>query len=53
MPLGLAFWIIYLLCLIFRAWWNWPNQGAIGGDFAMFILIGILGWHAFGAPIHG
>jgi hypothetical protein len=48
MALGLAFWILMLIWLAFFLWQGWPN---VGGSVLMFILFGILGWHAFGAAI--
>ncbi len=53
MSLGLAFWILMLIWLVFGVWWNWPNHAAVGGNLLIFVLLGLLGWHAFGAPIHG
>jgi hypothetical protein len=55
MTLGLAFWIIMLVWLIFGFWQAWPNQnwGLMGGTLLSFILFLLLGWHAFGPPIHG
>ena len=53
MPLGLAFWVIYLVCLIFAAWARYPYSPLFGGDLLMFLLVGILGWHSFGPPLHG
>ena len=52
MPLGLAFWILMLIWLVFGVWYNWPNHVAVGGNLLIFILFALLGWHAFGAPIH-
>lgn len=57
MSLGLVFWILMLLWLVFGLYWRWPAGGApiwpLGGDLLLFILLLLLGWHAFGAPIHG
>lgn len=53
MPLGLMFWIIMLLWLVFGLWHRWPNYMLIGGDLILFILLLLLGWKAFGPPIHG
>jgi len=54
MSFGLAFWIIMLIWLLFSipqttlgTRWPW------GGSIVLFVLLGLLGWHAFGAPIHG
>ena len=53
MSLGLAFWIIYLVAFIFSAWRSWPNQGQIIDGLPLWLLLGLLGWHDFGPPIHG
>lgn len=58
MSLGLAFWVLMLLWLVFGLAWNWPGNavgqyGPIGNTLLLFILLLILGWHAFGAPLHG
>lgn len=55
MTLGLAFWIIMLIWLVIGGvgftstpgpWYGW------GGHLMLFILLLLLGWHAFGAPLH-
>lgn len=55
MSLGLVFWILMLVWLVFGVWSAWPTLGtkANGGDLLVFILLLILGWKTFGAPIHG
>lgn len=59
MGLGLAFWILMLLWLVFGLAWNWPGNavvgqyGPIGNALLLFILLLILGWHDFGPPLHG
>ena len=53
MSLGLAFYIIMLIWLVFSVWQSWPNQIVVGGNIMLFILFLLLGWHAFGPPIHG
>lgn len=53
MTLGLAFWILMLLWLVFGLWNWWPNYHLVGGNLLLFILLLLLGWHAFGPPIHG
>lgn len=53
MTIGLCFWILMLLWLVLGIWRHWPNYGAFGGDLLLFILLLLLGWKAFGAPIHG
>lgn len=53
MTLGLLFWILMLLWLVFGVWQNWPSPDwrAWGGNFLIFILFLVLGWAVFGAPI--
>jgi O-antigen ligase len=53
MTLGNAFWVLMLLWLVFGMWVTWPNHYMVGGNLLLFILLLLLGWHAFGAPIHG
>ncbi len=56
MTLGLAYWILMLLWVVFGVWPNWPAGGAsfrpFGGSLLLFILLLLLGWHVFGPPIH-
>jgi hypothetical protein len=53
MTLGLAFWILMFFWLVLGVWRSWPDQTAGGGNLLLFILLLLLGWHDFGAPIHG
>lgn len=58
MSLGLMYWILMLVWLVFGIWSSWPTLRtggfrAGGGTFLLFILLLILGWHAFGPPIKG
>lgn len=53
MSIGLIFWIIMLLWLVFSIWRQWPDHYLAGGSVLMFILFLLLGWRVFGAPIHG
>lgn len=55
MSFALLFWILMLLWLLGLGYRNWPSRdwGPIGADLILFILIGLLGWHVFGAPVHG
>jgi len=45
-----------LLWLVFGIWSGWPMTGAnvrpLGGTLLLFILLVLLGWRAFGPPIH-
>jgi hypothetical protein len=52
MTFALLYWILMLLWLVFGIYRSWPNIGlAHGGDLLLFILLLILGWKVFGAPI--
>lgn len=53
MTLANAFWVIMLLWLIFGVWRNWSDRYAMGGDLLVFVLFLLVGWKAFGPPIHG
>ena len=58
MTLGLIFWILMLVWLVFSCWTYWPGnpQGPHllwGNTALLFILFLILGWAAFGAPVRG
>lgn len=58
MTLGLIFWVLMLLWLVYGLWWNWPGQptqpwGWVGNTLLLFILFLLLGWGVFGAPVKG
>ncbi len=56
MTLGLIFWILMLIWLVFGLWSSWdgtPSVKNLGGIGLQFILFLLLGWHAFGAPVKG
>lgn len=56
MPIGILFWILMILWLLFGLYWNRSdlrggNYGVFGGNLLLFILLGLLGWKTFGAPL--
>ena len=59
MQKSLLFWILMLFWLLAGVWAVWPVGGAIvayapiGWGLVLFILIGLLGWKVFGAPLQG
>ncbi len=56
MTLGLLFWILMILWFFFGVYVNRAALGnwqGWGGSLLEFVLFLLLGWHAFGAPIHG
>ncbi len=51
MSKGLLFWIIWILCLLSYGgvfMFGWPT--IYSGGIAL-VLLGLLGWHCFGAPV--
>jgi hypothetical protein len=57
MTKGLVFWVLMLIWLVFGVAWSW--RGAAFGDWGwrghgllVFALFVLLGWAAFGPPIH-
>lgn len=54
MAAGLWFWLIYVICVLFGVWVDWPadrNYRPLGGKLVLFVLLGLLGWAVFGAPL--
>ena len=54
MSAGALFWILMLLSLLF-GFWHWSGRagpyGPFGVNLLLFILLALLGWKVFGAPI--
>jgi hypothetical protein len=58
MQKSLLFWILMLFWLLVGVWSIWPATGAAaygvaGWGLVLFLLIGLLGWKVFGAPLQG
>jgi len=53
MSLGLAFWILMCIWLAFGVYQHRAALPAAAGDGFLFILLVLLGWAQFGAPIRG
>jgi hypothetical protein len=58
MTLGLAFYILMLLWLVFGLVVGWPYGTTVGwhflgGNLLLFFLLLLLGWKVFGPPLHG
>ncbi len=56
MPLAILFWVLMIIWLVFGAWSGYtPGQPYPfknwGGSLLIFILLAILGWAQFGAPV--
>lgn len=53
MPIGILFWVLMILWLLFGLYWNRAelgggNYGILGGNLLLFVLLGLLGWRVFG-----
>ena len=58
MSLGLAFYILLLIWLVFGLVTYWPGSPyghlAMSGNWLLlFVLFLLLGWKVFGPPLHG
>jgi len=53
MPLGILFWVLMVVSLVFNFWsYRNPTQPyGWGGGLLVFILLAILGWKLFGSVI--
>ena len=56
--IGLLFWLLMVLWLVFGLYWNSSdlkvgNFGVLGGNLLLFILLFLLGWKSFGFIIQG
>jgi hypothetical protein len=56
MSLGLCFYILMLIWLVFGFAWHWGAigpYGPIGSGLLLFCLLLLLGYKVFGPPLHG
>jgi hypothetical protein len=56
MPLGIFFWVVYVVAIIFGVWSNYepapsPWFKRAGAYLVLWLLVGILGWAVFGAVV--
>jgi hypothetical protein len=58
MAASVWFWLLYVLCLLLGLFLGWPADPAdraawrpVGVTVVMFVLLGLLGWAVFGAPL--
>lgn len=55
MTLGLAYWILMLIWLVFGVLIHFGYAGPygiVGNTVLLFVLFVLLGWQVFGAPLH-
>lgn len=53
MSIGMLFWLLMILWLIFGLYWNRTDlqggkYGVVGGNLLLFVLLFLLGWKVFG-----
>lgn len=58
MSIGLLFWLIMIIWLVFFFAWNYRPEmvgtfGPGGNALLLFILLSLVGWGVFGPPLHG
>jgi len=58
MPIGIAFWVLMMIWFVFGLIANWPGGavpawGGIVSNVLLFVLFALIGWHVFGAVLHG
>lgn len=53
MTIGLLFWILMIVWLVFGFWAWWPINRVNGPNFLLWFLLFLLGWGVFGFPIKG
>jgi len=56
MTLAILFWVLYIVAIVFGCWSGYTAGQPFlfkswGGGMLMFVLVGILGWAVFGAPV--
>ena len=56
MPLQILFWVLMIIWLVFGFWSGYvPGQPypvkSWGGSLLIFVLLAVLGWQVFGAPV--
>lgn len=55
MSFSLCFWVLMLVSLVLGAWPTGPTPAqwrSRGFNLILFILLVLLGWKVFGAPLH-
>lgn len=53
LSIGMVFWILMIIALVFGLWSNRENLWASGFPLFLWVLLFLLGWATFGFPISG
>lgn len=54
MPIGVLFWVVFVIWLVLGFSWHWPNPNTpgywrpFGGHLLLVALIFLIGWKLFG-----
>jgi hypothetical protein len=56
MPLGILFWTVYVIAILFGVWSNYDAAQPLwyrkaGAYLVLWILVGMLGWATFGPVV--
>jgi len=52
MNIGILFWMLWVIGLIFGVWSTWPGgYRLVGGNILLWVLLFIIGWKVFGPLI--
>ena len=56
MPLGILFWVIYVITFLLGAWANYEAAQPLwyrkaGAYLILWLLVGMLGWKVFGSVV--
>ncbi len=57
MPIGIIFWVLFIIWVLFYASWRlgglWGPHGDNANGLLLVLLLFILGWHSFGFIVRG
>jgi membrane protein YdbS with pleckstrin-like domain len=56
MPLGILFWVVYVIAILFGLWSNYDVTQPLwirraGAYMVLWLLVGVLGWEVFGPVV--
>jgi hypothetical protein len=56
MPIGILFWVVYVVAILFGLWSNYEANQPLwyrraGAYLVLWFLVGVLGWRVFGSVV--
>lgn len=48
MPLGVLFWVLYIIWILYGGYRNRADYGLLGGHGLLAVIIFLIGWKLFG-----